>query len=139
MATFETPAITIRNSEDLLALKAQQFTGPIADGDLSTGKHFEIILSRKSAVKEGLHLIIAFPGVADLNPLERAECFAVMNEFACRHPLAQQFGYRFDQNFGEMQTRPEAHAHAIIPGSTVEAKSAPRIVDPWQGAALPRT
>ncbi len=120
---------------ELLDLKNSGFSGVIADGKLSSGQPYEIKFSAKAAVSEGLHLLITFPGASSLNSEEQVECFAILNRFASEHPLAQEFGYRYAQNFGNLLTRPQPHAHAIVAGSQAERERAPRLVDPWGGAA----
>ena len=117
---------------DLASLKADQFTQPIAEGTLSSGQKYEIIFSQKSAVSDGFHFIVSFPGRTDLTPDEQVESFQVANLFASEIPQATEFGYRFSQNFGPMRNRPEPHAHLVVPGSFAEQQSAPRIVDKWR-------
>ena len=116
---------------DLFDLKAAQFTSPVAEGTLSSGQRYEIKLSAKSAVQDGLHLIITFPGRTDLTIDEHVDAFRAINKFASEIPTAREFGYRFAENFGGMLPRPEPHAHIIIPGSVADRARAPRLVDPW--------
>jgi hypothetical protein len=125
----------VQKEGDLVALRVSGFTGVIADGTLSSGQRYEIKFSAKSAVVDGLHLLITFPNASALTPEEQVECFTILNAFARELPLAREFGYRYVQNFGGLLTRPEPHAHAIVPGSEAERKKAPRFVDPWGGAA----
>lgn len=125
----------VRADGDLLDLRKSGFSGVIADGTLSSGQPYEIKFSAKAAVSDGLHLLITFPGASALTPVEQVECFTILNRFASEHPLAQQFGYRYAQNFGNLLTRPQPHAHAIVAGSQGEREKAPRLVDPWGGAA----
>lgn len=116
-------------------MKSSGFSGVIADGKLSSGQPYEIKFSAKAAVSEGLHLVITFPGASSLSSEEQVECFSIFHGFASEHPLAQEFGYRYAQNFGNLLTRPQPHAHAIVPGNQEEREKAPRLVDPWGGSA----
>ena len=125
-------APTRTTDSDLASLKADQFTQPIAAGTLSSGQKYEIIFSAKSAVTDGFHFIVSFPGRTELSQDEQVESFQVANMFASEIPEAVEFGYRFAQNFGPMRNRPEPHAHLIVPGSYDEQQSAPRFVDKWR-------
>lgn len=122
-------AEVVHSDRDLVDLRDEKYNGPIVSGELSTGKKFEIRFPRKSAVQSGLHLIITYPGSSSLSIEESAEGFSALNSFASRHPLAQRFGYDFEQNFGQMLTTPEPHAHAIVPGDVQELISVPRTVN----------
>lgn len=115
----------------LAELKRENFSGAIARGVLTSGQEYEIKLSAKSAVMQGFHFIITYPGRSELTPDEHVDAYRAANEFARSIPEAQQFGYRFAENFGNLLNRPEPHAHLIIAGSEVELKIAPRLVSSW--------
>lgn len=115
----------------LSELKGVGFDGVIADGQLSSGTTFEIRFSRKSAVTEGVHILMIYPGVAALTDTEQVEAYATMIRFVRKDPLAQEFGFRYAENFGVMLTRPEPHSHVIIPGSLAEREQAPRMISRW--------
>lgn len=129
---------TIQNAGDLGALRDESFRGVIADGTLSSGQRYEIRISDKSALTDGVHLVITYPDAKSLSPEEAADGFQALNHFASQQPLARQFGYTFSQNFGAMLNRPQPHAHAMLPGSAAEADRAPALQDPAPETILDR-
>ncbi len=70
----------------LAQLKRAGFEGTIADGQISTGTKFEITCSRKSAVTEGVHILMVYPGISDLTESERIEAYATMIRFVSKDP-----------------------------------------------------
>jgi len=126
---------TLSTSRDIRELKSEGYSGPIATGELTSGRPYEIKLSRKSAVADGLHLVMPFPEGVELTSQEEAESLSIFLGFARDLPLAKEFGCRLGINFGEMRTQNTWHAHIIIPGSSAENEAAPRLVDPWKSDA----
>ena len=126
MFTLPTPT-----TDSPLEFKRSGLEGALATGTLSSGREYEICLSRKSAVSEGLHLIMAFPEGIDLTPQEESESLFAFLHYAKSLPLAGENGIRLGLNLGALRTRNSWHAHIIIPGSEDEIKAAPRLVDPW--------
>jgi hypothetical protein len=76
--------------QTLAQLKRAGFEGTIADGQLSTGTKFEITFSRKSAVSEGVHILMVYPGVSDLTESERIEAYATMIRFVSKDPSGSE-------------------------------------------------
>ena len=110
-------------------------------GSLSTGEPYEILVSRKSAVTDGVHLIFSMEIDADkLSAAKRIEAHGIVINEVEKFELARVFGYRLACNMGQLLTRPHFHIQVMIPGSDAEASAAPRLVEPWPagGGTAPR-
>ncbi len=121
------------SSENVFALKTQQYRGPVATGCLSSGKGYEIKLVRRSAVKDGVHLILHFPRGGEPSAQEEAESLGIFLQFARTLPCVDDHGLRLGLNVGGMRNQSVWHAHIMIPGSDIEHQNAPRLTDPWEG------
>lgn len=112
-------------------LKAESI-GLLGKGNFSSGHEYEIILSRSSAVADGMHVILSST-VRDTEATieQKSEAFAALLKCVSGMPLAQKYGFRLAYNNGQLLTREHLHLHAIIPGSAAEVAAAPRLVTPW--------
>jgi hypothetical protein len=106
---------------------------------LKSGAEVQLIQSRKSAVPQGVHLILSFveDGKGDdsqspreFTPDEFTEMMFLIRRFAEFHAVMNEDGeslYQISVNSAGMSRRKHLHIHLIMPASKSDL---PRLVDP---------
>lgn len=102
---------------------------PIEKGSLKNGKKWELILSRKSAVKHGLHLILQItPEEFRITDREISEMLFIATKKARKYAPEKE-RWRIGVNSSEESTRKHFHIHIILP---VKNDKLPRWVDGYE-------
>jgi len=125
--------IECADGRDIQDLKAEGFKAALAQGELSTGRSYEIKFSRSSAVDDGLHLVLAFPEGEELTAEEEGESLHALLHYARTLDLVKQYGATFGINFDQMRQRNSWHLHLVVPGTSKEMLLAPNPTQGWDG------